>query len=325
MLSESVNKLQGAIIESQNILLVIHRRPDGDAIGSVLAMRNYLLELDKQVFCFCVDAPSENFNYLSDIKSISNDLDEVVKNNFDLCITLDCGDISMTKIDEVLKNKSFKLGLVNIDHHITNNKYGNINIVIEKASSTSEVIYIIFKTLNAEIDPHTATCLLTGILTDTGNFTNGGTTIQSIESASELLKIGANIKEVINANFFNKNIETLKLWGEVLKRITYDEKLQMVVTAIFADDIKKFNLSDSDATEGISNYLNNLSKEIKFSLVLKDDGAGKVKGSMRTTRDDIDVSKIAKTFGGGGHKKAAGFEVSGKLVFNNNIWQIQQF
>lgn len=325
MLSEEVKKLANVINESSNILLVIHRHPDGDAIGSILSMTNYLLELNKQVVCFCIDAPSENFYYLENIKDIKNNIEIIEKNNFDLCITLDCADMSMTKISEILKNKNFKFGLVNIDHHVTNNKFGNINIVIDKASSTSEVIYIIFKTLNIKINLSVATCLLTGILTDTNNFTNGGTTIKSIESASELLKIGANIKDIINANFFNKSVKTLNLWGEALKRITYDEKLQIVVTAIFDDDIKNFNLTDVDATEGISNYLNNLSKEIKCSLVLKDNGNGKIRGSLRTTRDDIDVSNIALAFGGGGHKKAAGFEVDGKLVFNNNMWQIIKF
>ena len=230
----------------------------------------------------------------------------------------------MSKIQETLNNKNFVNGIVNIDHHATNNNYGDINIVIPKASSTSEIVYLIFKTLKYKINPNIATCLLTGILTDTNNFTNGGTTQQSIESASELLKIGANINQILNANVFNKTIDILKLWGEVLKRIAYNKELNMVITAVFAEDIKKFNLENEEATEGISNYLNNLSKEIKCSLVLKDNGLGKVRGSLRTTREDVDVSKIALLLGGGGHKKAAGFEVSGKLVFNNNIWQIKQ-
>lgn len=324
MLSEEVKKLEQSLLISNKILLVTHRKPDGDAIGSILAMRNYLSDLGKQITCFCVDNIPENYNYIKESKFIENDLEKITNTEFDSCIMLDCADIGMTRIKEILENKNFPTGKINIDHHITNDNYGNINIVIDRASSTSEVVYLIFKSLKHEMSVSTSTCLLTGILTDTNNFTNGGTTQQSIEAAAELLKIGANINQVLNANVFNKTIDVLKLWGEVLKRIIYNKELNMVITAVFADDIKKFNL-DEEATEGISNYLNNLSNDIKCSLVLKDSGLGRVKGSLRTTRDDVDVSKIAMSFGGGGHRKAAGFEVSGKLVFNNNIWQIKQF
>lgn len=322
MLSEEIKKLEQSLLVSNKILLVTHRKPDGDAIGSTLAMRNYLLNFEKQVYCFCVDKVPENFNYIKESEFIENNLDNIINQEFDMCIFLDCADTGMTKIKETLDNKKFSSGIVNIDHHITNNKYGTINIIIDMASSSSEVIYLIFKALKYEISVNTATCLLTGILTDTGNFTNGGTTQQSIESASELLKIGANINQILSANIFNKTVDMLKLWGEVLKRIVFNKELDIVITAVFAEDIKKFNLENDEAAEGISNYLNNLSKEIKCSIVLKDNGAGHVKGSLRTTRNDIDVSKIALAFGGGGHKKAAGFEVPGKLVFNNNMWQI---
>ena len=166
-----------------------------------------------------------------------------------------------------------------------------------------------------------ATCLLTGIITDTGNFTNNATTKKSIESASKLLSIGADFEGIAKANIYNKTIDILKLWGLVLKRIVLDKELSMVTTALFQKDLEKLNLRIEDA-EGISNYLNNLSAEIKFSLLLKDNGLGKVKGSLRTTREDIDVSKIAQAFNGGGHQKAAGFEVAGRVVLNNNQWQI---
>ncbi|HNZ86531.1 MAG TPA: bifunctional oligoribonuclease/PAP phosphatase NrnA [bacterium] len=324
MISEEIKKLEQAILVSNKVLLVIHRKPDGDAIGSMLAIKHYLSDLKKQTLCFCIDPIPEHFNYIKEAEYVESNSDKVKNQEFDLCIILDCGDPGMSKIQETLNNKNFVNGIVNIDHHATNNNYGDINIVIPKASSTSEIVYLIFKTLKYKINPNIATCLLTGILTDTNNFTNGGTTQQSIESASELLKIGANINQILNANVFNKTIDILKLWGEVLKRIAYNKELNMVITAVFAEDIKKFNLENEEATEGISNYLNNLSKEIKCSLVLKDNGLGKVRGSLRTTREDVDVSKIALLLGGGGHKKAAGFEVSGKLVFNNNIWQIKQ-
>ena len=166
-----------------------------------------------------------------------------------------------------------------------------------------------------------ATALLTGIVTDTGNFAYQSTTKQSIETASRLLSIGADFEGISKANIYNKTINILKLWGIVMRRIVFNKDLKMVTTALFKKDLDDLNLNE-EAGEGISNYLNNLSKKNRFSLLLKEYEIGKVKGSLRTTRDDIDVSTIAQKFGGGGHKKAAGFEVEGKLVFNNGQWQI---
>jgi phosphoesterase RecJ-like protein len=163
--------------------------------------------------------------------------------------------------------------------------------------------------------------LLTGIVTDTGNFAYQSTTKQSIETASRLLSIGADFDGISKANIYNKTIDILKLWGVVMRRIVFNKELKMVTTVLFKKDLEDLKLSE-EAGEGISNYLNNLSKKNKLSLLLKEYEIGKVKGSLRTTRDDIDVSAIAQQFGGGGHKKAAGFEVEGKLVFNNGQWQI---
>ncbi|MDD3284251.1 MAG: bifunctional oligoribonuclease/PAP phosphatase NrnA [Patescibacteria group bacterium] len=320
MLVQEAKELYTAISQSQSILIVTHRNPDGDAIGSSLAFYNFLKSINKNVKCFCKDTSTENFNYLENIEQIQSDI-SILNEKYELCLIVDCGDLSMTKINDILENKNFEFGIANIDHHETNPEYGKINIVIKNASSTSEIIYLLLNSWKINIDPKIATNLITGIITDTNNFTNGGTTKQSIEISSRLLSIGANIGDVLKAHVYNKTINILKLWGIILKRMIFSEKLSMVNTVLFDTDLENLNL-EKDAAEGVSNYLNNLSKDIKFSLLLKDDNRGTVRGSFRTTRDDIDVSKIAKTFGGGGHKKAAGFETSGHVELKNNIWQI---
>jgi phosphoesterase RecJ-like protein len=320
MLKRKIRKLISTIKESQKILLITHRNPDGDAIGSILAFQNYLTSINKEVSSFCITKPGENFNYLQNIENIKNNIEDM-EDNYDLAIILDCGDLGMTKITEKINFINFKFGIANIDHHYTNPNYGDINIVIPKASSTAEIIYQIMRTSNIKITPAMATALLTGIVTDTGNFAYRSTTKQSIETASRLLSIGADFDGISKANIYNKTIDILKLWGVVMRRIVFNKELKMVTTVLFKKDLEDLKLSE-EAGEGISNYLNNLSKKNKLSLLLKEYEIGKVKGSLRTTRDDIDVSAIAQQFGGGGHKKAAGFEVEGKLVFNNGQWQI---
>lgn len=322
MSEENITLLIEKIKNSTSILLVTHRHPDGDAIGSILSIQNSLLQLDKIVTSFCIDKISENFYYLDGSEKIQNNADDL-KNEYDLCILLDCADLYMTKIEEKLKQISFRNGIVNIDHHFTNPNYGDLNIVIPSASSTAEVVYKILSRPNYQITPSIATSLLTGIITDTGNFTNKATTKESIEVASKLLQIGADFSQILRANIYNKTIDILKLWGIVLKRIVYDKELGMVTTAVYEKDLNSLGLNN-EASEGISNYLNNLSHDIKFSVLLKDNGNGKVKGSLRTTREDVDVSEIAMTLGGGGHKKASGFEINGHLEFKNDRWKIVQ-
>lgn len=320
MLVQEAQELYNSILQAQNILIITHRNPDGDAIGSSLAFYNFLKSINKNVKCFCKDIETENYNYLENIEQIQNDI-SILDKKYELCLIVDCGDLSMTKVSDILENKNFEFGIANIDHHETNPGYGKINIIMKNASSTSEVIYLLLSTWKIDINPKIATNLITGIITDTSNFTNGGTTKQSIEISSRLLSIGANLGDVLKAHVYNKTINILKLWGIILKRMVFSENLSMVSTVIFDEDLEKLNL-DKEASEGISNYLNNLSKDIKFSLLLKDDNHGTVRGSLRTTRDDCDVSEIAKSFGGGGHKKAAGFETAGHVELKNNNWQI---
>lgn len=320
MLNKEIEKLLDCIKKSNHIFLTTHKTPDGDAIGSLLAMRKILLSLNKNITCFCINQPAENFNYLEGANKIENQA-ENLKNNYDLGILLDCGDLGMTKIEKQIRNINFKFGLVNIDHHYTNPQYGNINIVIPRASSTAEIIYQIMKIAHIKIEASVATALLTGIITDTGNFAYPSTTKQAIDTASKLLSIGADFSDIAKANIYNKTIEILKLWGIILKKISFNKELAMVTTGIFKKDLDNLGLN-KEAGEGISNYLNNLSSKIKFSLLLKQYEADKVKGSLRTTRDNIDVAKIAQALGGGGHKKASGFEIRGKLIFNNGQWRI---
>ena len=156
-----------------------------------------------------------------------------------------------------------------------------------------------------------ATSLLTGIITDTDNFSNPATSAASLKVAGELLRIGANLKLINKKVTQNKTVNLLKLWGEVFSRLNKNESLGLVYTYITRADFERYGISDSEA-EGIANFLNNLG-EAKIALILKETPDGKVKGSLRTTKDDVDVSSIAQRLSGGGHRKAAGFTTEGTI------------
>jgi phosphoesterase RecJ-like protein len=313
-----INRAFYLIKKSKNILLVAHRKPDSDTIGSVLALNDILKKLEKNIYCYCQDRIPEKFNFLLGSNSfISND--EILSkiSEIDLVITLDSGSINMAGIDKLPFEKV--VPIVNIDHHQDSTYYGKINIIKGNTSSTAEIIYDILERVGLPINKEVATCLLTGIFGDTDSFKNPNTTDRTLIITSRLLAAGARLKQITRYTLQDKSLPTIKLWGEILSRIERHNDLNMVSTVITHEDLKRSSASYDDL-EGISNFLNSI-PEACASLVLTE-REGEIKGSLRTLRKNIDVSKIAHLFGGGGHKKAAGFTIPGQLVKKEGKWKI---
>jgi phosphoesterase RecJ-like protein len=179
-----------------------------------------------------------------------------------------------------------------------------------EASSTAEVVARFLKGNGQVITTEMATCLLTAIFTDTNGFTNAATNQASLELAAEFVRAGASLPQVHRATMANKNIQTMKAWGAVMQRLQHS-KHGIVYTYVHQRDLDADGVG-ADAIEGISNYLSQLS-DARVVMVFHDRGDGFVKASLRTVRDDIDLSAFATMFGGGGHKKASGFTIPGRL------------
>jgi bifunctional oligoribonuclease and PAP phosphatase NrnA len=304
------------INNSKKILLISHINPDGDTLGSSGAIGFYIeRQLGKLVDLFCIDQIPENFKFL-DIDQFYINKKMLDINSYDLIITLDCADMRRTGIEELLQTIKGKTTLINIDHHGTNPNYGDINIVDLETSSTCEIVFNLFKKHNLNLDKSISTCLLTGILTDTSYFSNAATTSQSIQASSFLMNQGVSSKEILESVWKNQKLETLRLWGQVLEKLHFNEEHQ-IVTAVIKGDAQ----IDPNIFEGFSNFLT-IIHEANIVLVLSQLKDDLIKASMRTTKDHIDVAKIAKLFGGGGHSKAAGFSVPGQLLETENGWQI---
>lgn len=307
--------------KSSNILLITHQRPDGDAVGSILALAWWFKNLPRRYTSFCLDQPNTSFNFLEGLEEINTDQKVFQREIFDLMIVLDSGDLNYAGVDNLIKSLKYpRPSLINIDHHPSNTYYGDLNLIDSKAASTTEIIYRFFDELRISIDKEAATHLLTGILTDTGSFSNSSTSISSLEVASKLLIKGARVKQIIYNTLRNKSIKSLKLWGRALSRLKKDEKTGFVTTVITQEDLKECQ-ADEEASEGVANFLNNLD-EAKVVLVLKEQPDGYIKGSFRTNEENLDVSKLAAQLGGGGHKKAAGFTIKGKLQKTPRGWII---
>jgi phosphoesterase RecJ-like protein len=231
----------------------------------------------------------------------------------------DAGDLRFAGIADLVAAMPRRPFILNFDHHATNERFGDVNVLDVTASSTAEVVYNFFRDCGKDIDKAIATCLLTGILTDTGNFSNPATSKSSLEAASDLLGRGGKIQEVANRLMRNKSMESLRLWGDVLSRLKYNEKLGVASTVIFNKDLEREGVED-EQIEGVSNFLNNF-LDVKIVLVLRELPGGLVKGSFRTA-ENVDVSLIAKVLGGGGHKKAAGFTVPGRVIETPEGWRV---
>ena len=307
----TAKQIHTAIHKAENIMLIPHRNPDGDALGSVSAFMQYLRQIDKNHAAYCATESTPRLKFLPHTDYITTDHSvwEAIKP--DLVIVFDSGDLRHAGVDEHINNLRNKPVIVNIDHHISNEFYGHHNLVIPTASSTTEVLYHFFKHNEITIDSAMATCLLTGLITDTDNFTNGATSIKSMAIASELIHRGGNAELIRGWVFKDKSIPALKLWGLVLSRLDKHDDLDLVHTYLTQKDLAKYNVTDDEA-DGIANFMNVLG-DGRAALILKEMPDGQVKGSFRTTHDETDVSVWAKNLGGGGHKKAAGFTLEGPV------------
>jgi phosphoesterase RecJ-like protein len=307
-----------ALKKAKRVLIVSHPKPDGDTLGAASAMLNFCRKAGIPADAFCLDPVPEQYLYMPGTEEFGSDKGIFASTPHDVLAVFDAGDLRFAGIDGLIPTMPAKPFILNFDHHATNERFGDMNILDVKASSTAEVVYDFFRTNGIAIGKDEATCLLTGILTDTGGFSNPATTGSSLVAASDLLRRGAKIQDVANRLVRNKTIDALRLWGKALARLKYNQKLGAASTAVFASDLGDI---DDEHVEGISNFLNRF-LDVKIVLVLKELPDGKVKGSFRTA-EDLDVSLPAKLLGGGGHKKAAGFTIPGRIVETANGWKVE--
>ncbi len=310
-----VEEFISALENKKNILLISHRGPDGDTLGSAAALAFFLESIGKKVSLFCIHEIPPLLSFINLEKFILKE--NLDLKNFDLIITVDCADLPQTGIPEKFSSLKNKIPLINIDHHVTNPNYGEINIVDPRASATAEIIYNLFKKLNVSFTKEITTALITGILTDTTYFSNSATTEKAVAAASDLLKNGAKLRQVIQNTWCKHSPKSLKLWGKVLSELQYNPEHKIVTAIVPPED----SMEKAEIFEGLANFLTSI-YEADIIIVLRQDSDNTIKCSMRTTKNNINVAKLAQKFGGGGHPKAAGYSFPGKIIRTEKGWQI---
>lgn len=309
--AELLRKLRVA----KRVLVVSDGRPDGDSIGSSSATLSWLARdyphLHLQAFCREPIPPS--LLSLAHVQAFSVD-STLFREPWDLILMHDASNLAHGGVEEALPHTPKGYTLVNIDHHTSNTRYGDIVIVHTDACATTEVLYRCFTQNKIRINEPMASALLAGLLTDTSSFTNSGTTVTSLAMAAELKRLGARYEQLQQATMSRQSLESLKLWGTLLARLHKRADLNLAITYVFAHEHE--GLSDEEALGGLSNMLNARCGDVEAVIVLKETSDGLIKGSCRSTKRDI--SKFCAVFGGGGHTKASGFTVKGRFEPRKN-------
>lgn len=301
--------------------MIGHENPDGDAIGAMSALSSYIESEGKSCRMVIKTKISDIFSFIENYSKIKSDY---LVGDFDGIILLDNGDMKRTGFQgRVLEAAKRGVPVINIDHHIQNDiwKIAKINIADSEASSTCELLYQIFEKIGASISREMATALLTGIYYDTGGFQHQNTTDKVLGIASDLMHKGAKLKQISKSLTQERSVSTLKLWGIALSRMITDKETGIVYTILTRKDISDAGATDEEVSGLVS--LVNSTDGNKLAMLIYETSDGKLKGSLRTERNDVDVAKVASLFGGGGHKRASGFAISGKLIKTNSGWRVE--
>jgi phosphoesterase RecJ-like protein len=243
---------------------------------------------------------------------------ELPREQFDLIITFGCSRIDRTGFVPL---KTTQTPIINFDHHPDNTSFGQVNVVDEQTAAVAELVYYFLQSQHIELNFEIATCILTGIFTDTGGFKHANTSAEVLKVAADLLKKGARIDRIASYTYGQKRPQALKAWSRALANTRFDKNKQMVFSVLTEQDIAEVGAANDDL-QGFVELLNHI-PQAKFALMLRQDG-DVVRGSLRSELyKNVDVSRIARSFGGGGHKLAAGFKVNGKLVRVGDKWEIR--
>jgi len=304
-----------ALSQAKRVLVIGDGKPDGDSMGSSTALYGWLKREGKEVKLFMSVPSPKNFLFLDHVHEFTSD-PSVFDEQWDVVVSLDASAPGAGGFETLQPRLKPGHVFINLDHHVTNTKFGHINVVMVEACSTCEVVYRFFEDNNIALDDKIATSLMTGLCTDTSHFTNAGTNIKGIEAAGVCTAAGARHADILHHLVLNKSVAGLRLWGLALSRLQYDPKLDLTVTYLLLKDLEGLPGAD-EMVEGVSNFLNAVCVESDTVMVLREKADGTVKGSIRSLTKDISI--LAQSLGGGGHKKAAGFSQKGHIEVQNNL------
>jgi phosphoesterase RecJ-like protein len=294
-----------AIRGGERFLVTTHENPDGDALGSMLAMKLALDQLGKDSSMLLVgDAPLPGEYSFMPLEGLVRNVPDDASQR--ILLTLDCANESRIGPDpEVLQLSPL---VVNIDHHHDNSRFGDVNVIDARASSTGELLRDLFRELDIELTPAIAEALYIALVTDTGRFQYTNTTPKSLRLAAELVEAGADLHRIFQGVYESVQFAKLKLLARALERAQVYEGGRLVVSYLLRDDFQEVGAAEP-YSEGIIDYLRAVEGADMAVLIREPPRSGGPlhRVSLRASHDELDVSAIARKSDGGGHRQAAGF------------------
>ncbi|HEY2601367.1 MAG TPA: bifunctional oligoribonuclease/PAP phosphatase NrnA [Thermoleophilaceae bacterium] len=301
-----LDQVLGELRQSDKLLLTTHENPDGDALGSLLATHQILSVLGKDALMFmAADEFPLPYEYRHmDFNGLLNDPPDDIDER--TIVFLDCGNIDRMPVDFL---QQANLHILNIDHHHDNTRFGTVNLVVPNASCTAEIVYRIAKELGVEITPEIGEALYVALVTDTGRFMYENTTPEAHRMAAELIELGVDVHGVYRRLYEDLPFSRLQLLARALNRVGRYDDGALTITYLTREDYEETGSLETDS-EGIVDHIRAVEGTAVAALVrdlLSDERAGVRKVSLRSTDGRVDVSRIARGHGGGGHRQAAGF------------------
>ena len=303
--ASDVQAVADAIRDNTAFVVVTHENPDGDALGSLLAMSIALRELGKDVVMYLsgsAPTPAE-YNFL-DLSRLERTLPADVGER--VLLALDCANVDRIGPDPAPVERARLV--LNVDHHHDNSRFGDVNLVVDDASSTAEIVRDLLAQLDVPLTPDIAEALYVALVTDTGRFQYSNTTPKALRLAAELVEAGADVHGIFRLVYETVQFAKLKLLARALDRAAVYEDGRLVVSYLLKGDFADVG-AEEPYSEGIIDYLRSVEGSEMVALIREPpraDGPAR-RVSLRSSRDEVDVSAIARAAGGGGHRQAAGF------------------
>lgn len=295
------SKLNDIIKSSKNILIISHINPDGDTLGSMCGLYSAILDnYKKKCDMMSISKIPDVYSFLPHLNEVKNIEDYDKSREYDLVINVDVASLDRICDAKTLFDKAkFR---VNIDHHKTNNAYGDLNFINPDASSTGEVLFNCFSEMGWRVNLDAAICLYTAILTDTGSFRFDNTRPLTFDTAGKLVEIGVQPSDIYK-KVYESDIKTLVMFqAHCISKAKFLDNDKIAYTIVYKKDMEKFSAGD-DCMEGLTEKLRAI-VTTRIAFVAKEMKNGGTKVSMRSKF--ADVAEICEVFGGGGHKFAAG-------------------
>lgn len=299
--SAVINQINERLKKAKSILIASHVRPDGDALGSLLGLGLGLQNAGKQVQMILADGVASSFRHLEGSDQVRNK----PQGEYDTFITVDCADFR--RVGKVFE--SFDPPDINIDHHKTNERFGKLNLIEAEEVATSAILTKYLPVWGMEITKPMAAALLTGIITDTLGFRTSNMTPDALRQTAALMQTGVDMPDLYMRSLVRRSFASARYWGAGLSSL--ENSHGIVWGTLTLEDRRKSGYSGNDDADLI-NIISAIDHN-KVGMIFVEQGDGHVKISWRALEEGIDVSSIAKHFGGGGHAAAAGADIPGTL------------